>query len=185
MVAYTFQLRVQSEGIKLTISKRDLLPDDTWHSHVYVDDDSAVVIRLRGRKNTALPSTIRRYCICGVWGSSAVCGVCVLKEFILTHPENFQGRIFPDVKESDIKILKQIGAQKDLGHITWHGLRRGRTDDVVNGKDTSLNPSASIQDIADSLGHHLGRASFFSYIKTSSSHRRHLVKGMAEDTESE
>ena len=184
MVAYTFQLRVQSEGIKLTISKRGLLPEDTWHSHVYVDDDSSVVIRLRSRKNTPLPSIVRRYCICVVWGSSAVCGVCVLKEFIIKHPPDFQGRIFPLVKENDIKLLKRIGAQKDLGHITWHGLRRGRTDDVVNSKDSSRNPSASIQDIADSLGHHLGRASFFSYIKTSSSHRR-LVKGMAEDTESE
>ena len=179
-VAYTFQLRVQSEGIMLGTSS---MTSSTWHSHVWINQDGSVTIRLRVRKNKSEPSRIVRHCICEIWRPKIVCGVCALKKRLQRH--DGYGRLFPNIKASDIKVLKDISSQRELGHVTWHGFRRGRTEDVVAGLDVKQNPAASIQEVAESLGHNLARSSFFAYIKGSTAQRRQIVRQICEDTESE
>ena len=114
----------------------------------------------------------------------SVCGVCVLKHVIRCR-NNSEGRLFPNVKASDVKILKDIASLHDLGYVTWHGFRRGRTDDVAMGKDVSSNPMASISDIAESLGHNVNRAAFFQYLGRGTANRRQVVNQMCQDTDSE
>ena len=184
-VCYTFQLRVPSEGIMLEISEPELHHLDSWHSHIEEEKDGAVSIRLRKRKNNHLPSKIKRFCICKVWRRKPICGVCVLKHILATRARGYRGRIFPDVRLKDIQIMKDIGIKLHLGSITWHGFRRGRTDDIVNGMDNPSNPSASIEDVAESLGHRLGRASFFSYIKKDSASKQHLGRHLAAESDSD
>ena len=183
-VCYTYQLRVPSEGIMLEISEPELHHLGRWHSHIQAENDGAVSIRLKKRKNNGLPSKIKRFCICKVWRRKPICGVCVLKHILATRPGH-QGRIFPDVGLKDIKIMKDIAIKLHLGSITWHGLRRGRTDDIVNGLDNPSNPSASIEDVAESLGHRLGRASFLSYIKKDSASKQHLGRHLAAESDSD
>ena len=161
-VAYTFQLRVQSEGVMLAVADPSELEkgsQGSWHSNVVCNNDGSVTIRLRRRKNKALPSSITRFCICHVWAPRLVCGVCVLRKIV---PDHRPGRLFPEIKNTDINVLKTIASSKDLGRVTWHGFRRGRTEDVVAGLDTKANPAASLVEIAEALGHNLRRASFFS-----------------------
>ena len=188
-VCYTFQLRVPSEGIKLEVSEPELGHLDAWHSHIQEEKDGSVSISLKKRKNNNLPSKIRRFCICKVWQQGMqrkpICGVCVLKHILATMREGHRGRVFPEVQVKVIKIMKDIAIKIHLGAITWHGLRRGRTDDICNGLDNPSNPSASIEDIAESLGHKLGRASFFSYIKKDSASKQHFGRHLAAQSDSD
>ena len=184
-VCYTFQLRVPSEGIMLEVSEPELGLLDVWHSHIEEEKDGSVSIRLKKRKNNNLPSKVRRYCICKVWQRKPICGVCILKHILATRAKGHRGRVFPDVQIRDIRILKDIAVKAHLGTVTWHGLRRGRTDDIVNGLDNPSNPSASIEDVAESLGHKLGRASFFSYIKKDSASKQHFGRHLAAQSDSD
>ena len=156
----------------------------------WVHDAFAVdAVLTKKRKNNNLPSKIRRFCICKVWQQGMqrkpICGVCVLKHILATMREGHRGRVFPEVQVKDIKIMKDIAIKIHLGAITWHGLRRGRTDDICNGLDNPFNPSASIEDIAESLGHKLGRASFFSYIKKDSASKQHFGRHLAAQSDSD
>lgn len=180
-VVYTFQLRVQSEGVPLEQSDGVTEP---WHSQVMINDNGSVTIKLKKRKNKPLPSKVTRSCICSVWPDLAVCGVCALKT-VLNSRFAPRGRLFPKVQTSDIQILKKISDRHELGHITWHGFRRGRTDDIVAGLDVRSNPAASIIEIAESLGHNLARASFFHYLHKDTADRRRSARRLCEDTDSE
>ena len=184
-VSYTFQLRVQSEGIALGTSTPEEFQRGAagvWHSHVITRDDGAVVIWLRKRKNKPLPSSIVRFCICSVWRPKVVCGVCALR--LALSQQTSVGRLFPETKVTDINVLKDIGRAKELGNVTWHGFRRGRTEDVVSGLDVRTNPTASLVEIAETLGHNLRRASFFQYVHGDTASRK-SVRRLCEDTDSE
>ena len=181
-IAYTYQLRVPSEGIPLQVNK-NINDNVDWHSHMYVNKDGSASIKLRRRKHKDSPSIITRFCICAVWPSKVVCGVCTIKNIVNEQRQDF--KVFPDVKVSDINIIKDISFHNDLGYVTWHGFRRGRTEDIVAGLDVKNNPAASIRDIAESLGHHLGRASFFKYLGAKTSNVRRAVHQMCDDTDSD
>ena len=184
-VAYTFQLRVQSEGLELGLASEQELQrgkDGAWHSHVVVEQSGAVTIRLRRRKNKQHPSSITRRCICEIWRPKLVCGVCVLKK--LLREKEGTGRLFPQTRNTDVRFLKEIASRKELGSVTWHGFRRGRTEDVVAGLDVKDNPAASLVEIAETLGHNMRRASFFQYLHGKTASRK-TVRRLCEDTESE
>ena len=185
LVAYTYQLRVQSEGIPMSTSSEEEFnrgASGHWHSHIIIRTDGAVVLWLRKRKNKPLPSSIVRFCICPIWRPKIVCGACALRK--LVSEQNGVGRLFPQVVPGDIKILKDVGQANELGYVTWHGFRRGRTEDVVLGLDVKHNPAASLVEIAETLGHNMRRASFFQYVHGETATRR-SVRRVCEDTDSE
>ena len=183
LVWYTYQLRVQSEGIELsTTPEADMVGTD-WHSHVATEVDGAVSIRLRVRKNKRTPSVLRRYCICHVWPGKVVCGVCALKKALTEHQG--YGRLFPGVKASDVSILKEVGWRHDLGPVTLHGFRRGRTEDMVKGLDSKRNPAASFMEVAESLGHNMRRAAMFNYMAGRTANLQRSARRLCEDTDSD
>jgi hypothetical protein len=179
-VIYTFQLRVESEAVNLSVT---LNKTGFWESHVVANDDGSVTLKFRKRKNNPNPSSIKRFCICAAWGEhQVVCGVCPLKKLLL-QAGNEQGRLFPRVRKNDIKLLKKISHDLELSFVTWHGFRRGRTEDIVQGLDVKNNPAASLREIAVSLGHK--NPAMFSYVTDNTADKRRTVRQICDDTDSE
>jgi len=185
-VCYTYQLRAQSEGFPLQsgVRQRDPTGND-WHSDVIVTD-STVTIALRRRKNTGVPSEIKRHCICKVWRPKGffVCGPCVLRKIIRERPGR-RDRLFQHVKPSDIELIKKITHARGLGHATWHGFRRGRTMDVVAGLDMKNNPAASLTALFDSGGWSHGSRAVFQYITPEAASAQRVARHLADNSDSE
>jgi hypothetical protein len=70
-----------------------------------------------------------------------------------------------------------------MGFVTWHGFRRGRTEDVVHGLDVKNNPAASLREIAVTLGHR--NPSMFNYVTANTADKRRVVRQICDDTDSE
>ena len=183
-VAYTYSLRAQSEAFPLEVGVRDRRGSgDSWHSEVTVREAS-VAITLRRRKNCQLPSVVERACICKLWPQRYICGVCALRQAIAVKPKGVS-KLFGDVKPSDISVVRDIAAAHGFGRITWHGLRRGRTVDVLNGLDLKDNPALSLAELFESGGWTPGSRSIFSYVPTGQANAHRLVKDVVEGSDSE
>jgi len=185
-VCYTYQLRAQSECFPLQsgVRHRDL-NDNDWHSDVIITE-SSVTIALRRRKNTGVPSEIKRHCICKVWQPREcfICGPCVLRGLIRERSGRC-GRLFQHVKPSDIDLIKTIAHKRGLGHATWHGFRRGRTMDVVAGLDIKNNPAASLNALFDSGGWRHGSRAVFQYITPEAASVQRVARHLADNSGSE
>ena len=112
-----------------------------------------------------------------------MCGVCAVKQSLIGHTT--PGYLFPEVKAKDVGILKEIGREHDLGVITLHGFRRGRTEDMVKGLDVKENPAASFMEVAESLGHNMRRASMFNYMAGRTANLQRSTRKLCEDTDSD
>ena len=91
--------------------------------------------------------------------------------------------LFPSVRFLDIHLLCRLASFQDPGFITWHGFRRGRAEDLV--RENPSNPSLSIKEVAEHLGHNLRRAAFFHYLRPETSDRTTVVRQLGADTDSE
>ena len=186
-VVYTYQLRVQSEALGLQFDGRP--PSDSkavWHSAVEVISDKEVAVILRKRKNTEEVSRITRRWICLDWPDKAVCGVCSLRRLVRRATSLDGLRVFPSICSADIYVLKIFGATRNLGPITWHGFRRGRTVDLLQ-RGGSNGVSISLAELFQSGGWKLGSGALLSYIPEQDVHKERVFKisANASDTEPE
>ena len=95
------------------------------------------------------------------------------------------GRIFANITPADIKLVKEIALARGFGRATWHGLRRGRTVDVVAGLDLKHNPAASLTELYASGGWKPGSRAFFQYLPLQEAHKERLAHAVAGESDSE
>ena len=184
-VAYTYQLRLPSEG-RLQVGKApaNYPHDGDWHSDVFIKQDNSVVVKLRKRKNENRPTDIVRFCICGAFKrNQVVCGVCTLKNMIQNNKA--RGELFPSIKYKDIEVLREIGRRHSFGRVTWYGFRRGRATDKLRGLDIKNNPAGSIMEIAEALGHNLSQATFLKYISPKDLNAQQVISDAIHGSDSE
>ena len=182
-VVYTYQLRVQSEAVALQFDGRKRAGSAAWHSAVELDSGQ-VTILLRVRKNSLSQCRIARKCICGDWPNKVVCGVCSLKRILLKSKAGGACRVFPNVRTTDINILKEIGRQRDLGTVTWHGFRRGRTVDLLQ-RGGANGACVSLADLYESGGWKYGSHALLSYLPEDAVNRERVFKLAAEASDTE
>ena len=86
-----------------------------------------------------------------------------------------------------ISIIKGVARDNDLGPATWHGFRRGRTLDVIQGLDVKENPAASMAEIYESGGWKPGSSAIFHYIPEKEANRQRCAEQVmdASDTDAE
>ena len=185
-VVYTFQLRVQSEALGLQFDGRPRDGSSTkWHSAVEVGRDKVTIV-LRVRKNSLEICRIERKCTCRDWPGKVICGVCSLRLVVRRAGASDGRRIFPGVCSSDIRILKTFGASHNVGPVTWHGFRRGRTCDLLE-RGGSNGTCISLAEIYQSGGWKYGSSALLSYIPEAAVHRERAFRFTADasDTDAE
>ena len=183
-VCYTFQLRAQSEAFGLEVGvKRLSNGGDDWHSEVILDGAKAT-IKLRRRKNTNYQTNLVRYCICKVWEPLCICGVCALRQAIRVMKAP-HGQIFDGLRTTMISVIKDIAQDNGLGRATWHGFRRGRTMDVLQGLDMKTNPAASLAEIYESGGWRPGSSAFFHYLPPKELNAQRCARQVMENSDTD
>ena len=148
-IIYLYQLRTQNEGFPIQGGTPNKAIEKFWHSYVEIEEDGTVSLWLRKRKNCNRPCVIRRRCVCST--NALACGACSLRKAVELQPKNAgRSKLFPGVKASDVNMIKKICHENALGYFTWHGPRRGRTVDLVQGKDRSNNPKPTLREAHES-----------------------------------
>ena len=95
-------------------------------------------------------------------------------------------KVFGEISISSSRgILKEAAAS--LGELvaTWHGLRRGRTVDVVSEKDQWGRPFASLKDIFESGGWAPGSRALFAYLEEDTLDGPRVAEMVADQSDSE
>ena len=130
--AYTFMLRVPSEGLALTVGGNPLAPLDAGvHSAVAITDDE-LVLRLARRKNRLHGSVLRRACCCGtglVWS----CPVHTLGKWLAKMPPGTKpfGLLSVDAARSELKRRLALLGVDHAGSYVLHDFRRGHAMDIA------------------------------------------------------
>ena len=181
-VAYTYQLRVQSEGITLQakyISDDEFHKDDWWSGISF--SKKQVHIHLVRRKNKEFKSTISRPCTCA--STKWACGACAIRHQLGEAKRQKQARLFWEVSNSDIKIIQKIALQLNIPYPTWHGFRRGRTCDLVSSRNEGQ--PISLEDVFESGGWLSGSRSILHYLKRETVDRDRVVSALSELSDSD
>lgn len=182
-VAYTYQLRVQSEAIPLQFDGRPSRGSSAlWHSAIEVEEGQIVIV-LRTRESLDICRIARR-CICKGWPDKVICGVCSLKRILRQAQDGGGCRVFPDVRSSDIDVLKGIGRCRGLGAITWHGFRRGRTVDLLEHGGAN-GVCLSLADIYQSGGWKYGSGALLPYIPHEAVNKERAFRVTAEASDTD
>ena len=182
-VAYTYQLRSQSEGIILQaaeLSKQELL-GDAWFSAATIGRKHTT-IHLRTRKNKNFKSDISRKCYCSE--TPYCCGKCALDYQVSLAREAKQTKVFWEVSNLDIRTIQQICKELNIPHPTWHGFRRGRITDLVS-KKFSGNEPISLEDIFESGGWFSGSRAILHYLRQEVVDRERVIHALAELSDSD
>ena len=183
-VVYTFQLRVQSEALALQFDGRPPKGSTAmWHSAVEVEEKQVVIV-LRIRKNSMDVSRVARRCICNDWPGKVICGVCSLKKIVRKRKDGVSGRVFPHVGNSDINILKEVGRNHNLGAVTWHGFRRGRTVDLLE-RGGANGVCLSLADLYQSGGWQYGSGALLSCIPEDAANKERVFRIAADASDTD
>ena len=170
VVAYTYQLRVQSEIMDLRLSNRD-------GQCVYVEDEKTT-ISLPKRKNIADRCYIVRTCYCKF--TPIACGACSLRyQMSLSKPDEL---VFPNIRLADIKIIQKCAAELNISRPTWHGFRRGRTCDLLSG--VAQGP-VSIIEIFDAGGWQRGSRALLSYLSSEGKMSEGIIRTVSQESDSD
>ena len=181
-VGYEWQLRAHSE---LFILCADSRAKSQQYSAVEWDSEtSELTIILSRRKNRPYESRITRTCWCLL--SATSCGVCRLRR-VLSRSNNKGAHkfLFPQNKAGLSKLLKQAAEKIGLQGASWHGLRRGRTLDLLNLKDKKGRPLVTLAEVYDSGQWVFGSESLISYIRESEFDGRRLALQTTDQSDSE
>ena len=183
-VSYTYQLRVQNEGIPL--ETHELEPNDeedqtnAWHSHVKITPQTTTIV-LKTRKNCLVRSAIKRGCTCAE--TPMICGKCALDAQTKDSRSKGSKWIFPNVKKADIKIIQEIAIRRDISRPTWHGFRRGRTTDLA--KKAANGAPITWEDIYKSGGWSFGSRAILQYMRREGVDQERAIGAMADLSESD
>ena len=182
-VAYTYQLRSQSEGIILQaaeLSKQDM-SGNAWFSAVTIGRKHTT-IHLRTRKNKDFRSDISRRCYCEE--TPYACGKCALDCQVSLARNEKQSKVFWEVSNMDIRVIQQVCKDNNIPHPTWHGFRRGRTTDLVSEKFSGNEP-ISLEDIFESGGWFSGSRAILHYLRQEVADRERVIHALAELSDSD
>ena len=181
-VGYEWQLRAHSELFILCVDSRK---KSLLYSAVEWDEQaSEMTIVLSRRKNRPYESRITRTCWCVL--SATQCGVCRLKRLLSKANDSPSHKpIFPQNKTGLSKLLKQAAEKIGLQGASWHGLRRGRTLDLLNLKDAKGRPLVTLAEVYESGQWVFGSESLISYIRESEFDGRRLALQTADQSDSE
>ena len=131
LLAYTFLLRVPSEGLPATCGHSPTAPLQGRHSAIGLDGSELVLV-LAKRKNRPRGATLRRGCLCP--GGAPICPVHVLAPWLGLRPDGAQPFVH-------LSAGKATGGLRDL--LTWlrvpdaheyrlHDFRRGHARDLAS-----------------------------------------------------
>lgn len=181
-VGYEWQLRAHSE---LFILCADSRTRSQQYSAVEWNSETAeLTIILSRRKNRPYESRITRTCWCVLSLSS--CGVCRLRRTLAgANHKGSHKFLFPQNKAGLSKLLKQAAEKIGLEGASWHGLRRGRTLDLLNLKDKKGRPLVTLAEVYDSGQWVFGSESLISYIRESEFDGRRLALQTTDQSDSE
>ena len=181
-VAYTYQLRAQSEGIILRSRElsREEMRGDQWFSCVSIGK-RATNINLRRRKNKNFQSSISRSCSCSI--TPYACGKCALDYQTALSRKHMHDKVFWQISNSDIKHVQEAAAALGLPYPTWHGFRRGRTCDLVSAHKEGQN--ISLEDIFESGGWFSGSRAILHYLRREIVDRERVVGILADLSDSD
>ena len=93
-------------------------------------------------------------------------------------------RLFPRVRGRDIDVLKRFAMTKGLGMISWHGLRRGRTVDLLERGGTN-GVNISLAELFQSGGWTYGSRAILSYIPEQAAHKERVFRLSADASDTE
>ena len=136
---------------------------------------------IRDRKNKNFSSAISRRCTHEV--SPWACGKCALEEQVYLAREGGHAKVFWEVSNNDIRVLREIAHEKNLPYPTWHGFRRGRTCDLVSMKFNG--EPISLEDIFESGGWFTGSRAILHYLRREVVDRERLINTLAEISDSD
>ena len=169
-VAYTYQLRVQSEAMNLRLSAND-------GQFVYIEGEKTI-ISLPKRKNIADRCYISRTCCCRF--TPIACGPCALRHQIsLAKPGE---PVFPNIRVGDIKFIQACATELNISRPTWHGFRRGRTCDLLSG--VAQGP-ISILEIFDAGGWQRGSRALLSYLSSEGKMSEGIIRTTSQESDSD
>ena len=176
--------RPQAEAFGIQVGVRGTgVGEQAWHSDLFLTEEH-VTIKLHRRKNEAQQSNVVRYCICPIWKPLCICGVCAMRQAVREMKED-RGRVFAGLSPNMITVIKDIANKHGLGLATWHGFRRGRTLDVLQGMDVKANPSASLREIYESGGWKPGSAALFNYIPPKEANQQRCAQQVMDSSDTE
>jgi hypothetical protein len=132
LAAYTFMLRVPSEGLPMTVGGDPLLPLAAGvHSAVAVVDGE-LVLRLARRKNKQHGSVLRRACCCG-HSNKWLCPVHTLGRWLSLQPPGarpFAG-LRADTARQALKQRLGRASVEEASSYVLHDFRRGHAMDIA------------------------------------------------------
>ena len=180
-VGYTFQLRAHSELFLIARNSRN-------RSHLYtvvteseVNGIPVATLTLSRRKNRQFECKIIRACWCAV--DTDLCGTCTLLSLARQSSDD-SSFLFSQQKSAMIQRLKSVSASLSV-HATWHGLRRGRTVDLIRMRDSRGRPVASLQEVFDSGQWGEGSRALLSYVQSEDVDASRIVIMYADNSDSE
>ena len=177
-VGYTYQLRAHSE---LFLICKDSRATSRLYSAIEISERTVTLV-LSKRKNRQYESRIARGCWCKV--CPEICGACVLRRIYHSDIAEHE-KVFPQDKSRLTRVFKETAKSADCHNATWHGLRRGRTVDLLNLRDGSGRPAVSLAEIFESGQWAEGSGSLLAYIRQSDVDCSKLVTIFADQSESD
>ena len=186
MVGYYYQLRVHSELFIICRDSRGSTPLYTKVEVGSLKGRKTVSLILSKRKNRPYECTIIRSCWCpiGLVSSSGQCGPCILEK-LAKQAVNDTDRLFSQSKSVLIKRLKSVAHSLGEKKVTWHGLRRGRTLDLLQLRDDRGRPVCTLSEVFESGQWKEDSRSVLSYLDSKSVDGEKLVLMQADQSESD
>ena len=177
VIGYHYQLRV-SELFSLAADNRRASP----YSWCYIQvEQNSVAICLSGRKNRTTECKITRSCWCGP--TPKLCGACTLRKLILKNKSKTDF-LFPQSRSKFTGLLKTFGARAGIPNACWHGLRRGRTVDLMRLRDQLGRPLVSLAEVFESGQWAEGSRALLSYVQESDLDARRFVVMCVDNSDS-
>ena len=148
-----------------------------------MEDSGCVSIILSQRKNRAFESKITRSCWCSIL--KVKCGTCILKDIVNNNDNDDSDFIFPQNSAKLTNILKFVASKEGVTNATWHGIRRGRTVDLIRMRDRFGRPLVSLAEIFESGQWAFGSRAVLNYIQEGDMDASKLVVMVADNSDSE
>ena len=178
VIGYHYQLRV-SELFSLAFDNRTVSPF-SW-CYIQIDQNSVSII-LSGRKNRTTECKITRTCWCGP--TPKLCGACKIRK-LSRNRKSKSDFFFPQSKARFTKLLKSTGVRAGIPNACWHGLRRGRTVDLMRLRDQNGRPLVSLAEVFESGQWAEGSRALLSYVQESDLDARRFVVMCIDNSDSD
>jgi len=183
VVGYTYQLRAFSELFIICRDSRKKVVNYTIVEVEYIDGFKLVTLTLSRRKHRPYPCRIIRACWCGL--DPTFCGACTLEKLV-SSSESDSRRIFPKQSSTLIKLLKDAASRVHYDQpVTWHGLRRGRTVDLLRLRDKNGRPVCSLAEVFESGQWREASQSLLSYVESKDVDGERIVMMYADNSDSD